>query len=601
MTAARREGGFIPKLEEYWTTTRAASALIAVLAIAQFGSFVAPESGSFIGRLFILTTSPLLLLLAWITFRRPTWPRRWALAFATMAEVLAHLLDSRSHDGLTVLFQLLFLLTLILLSTLAVICGLFRASPLKLFMGTGMTLLALLAAILLLKRPPLPASMAEGYAWSEPIYLPDPTIEHVMRPNATQRIYYPDDPRSYFESAVNSDRLDARLFMVFLHGSSRGGLAPIAQADSELRLTNISAPTREAYQVTVAQGGLHLTTPGTWTLTFSGRADATRPLQIGIAQSRPSYRELSPCQSIMMENAWRNHSIAFEVMEPGSDVRIEFRAGEREVPLSIRNVNLMGPPSAGPIYPSTHFVTYRTNSAGFRDRERTIDKRPGVYRIACLGDSFTFGQGVKVADRFTDILERRLNERLREPRQAEALNFGVCGYATWQQRKLYDAVAHRYQPDVVLVSMVNNDNMSPKDEESITASLSGPDSGGIVSFQRFNRSLQGWNRRHDFSACVEELKALDVAVRSRGGRLAVVFFRLDWWNWDAPSVAKGLKSTNIPFRDLYPDLRRDHSFRDITVSTHDGHPNELANKIAAEAIERFLDDNKLMPVQNSSN
>ncbi len=54
-------------------------------------------------------------------------------------------------------------------------------------------------------------------------------------------------------------------------------------------------------------------------------------------------------------------------------------------------------------------VEFRYNALYFRDRE-IAPKRPGVVRVAVLGDSFTEGQGVKEEDTFPRRLEARLRE-----------------------------------------------------------------------------------------------------------------------------------------------------------------------------------------------
>ena len=48
----------------------------------------------------------------------------------------------------------------------------------------------------------------------------------------------------------------------------------------------------------------------------------------------------------------------------------------------------------------------RRNAAGFREREFQDTKAPGVYRIAVVGDSFTFGNGIRQEDRYSDLLQR---------------------------------------------------------------------------------------------------------------------------------------------------------------------------------------------------
>lgn len=87
----------------------------------------------------------------------------------------------------------------------------------------------------------------------------------------------------------------------------------------------------------------------------------------------------------------------------------------------------------------------RTNAHGWRDVERTHAKPDGVRRVVALGDSFTFGQGVDRAERFTELLAQRTG--------CEVLNFGACGYATDQQLLVFETEAVQFAPDVVLLQV----------------------------------------------------------------------------------------------------------------------------------------------------
>ena len=86
-------------------------------------------------------------------------------------------------------------------------------------------------------------------------------------------------------------------------------------------------------------------------------------------------------------------------------------------------------------------VELRFNSLQFRDEEFG-PRRPGVRRVAVLGDSFTEGQGVKEADTYPRQLEARLNEA--EPGRWEVLNWGRRGadfprlYDTFEKILEYD-------------------------------------------------------------------------------------------------------------------------------------------------------------------
>ncbi len=101
-------------------------------------------------------------------------------------------------------------------------------------------------------------------------------------------------------------------------------------------------------------------------------------------------------------------------------------------------------------------VQIRINSHGYRDRERTLEKPAGTWRIAVLGDSVTFGWGVHLEDTFTQKMEQRLNQRP-DGQQYEVLNFGVPAYNTAQEVADFAARGLAYDPDVVLLVFVDND------------------------------------------------------------------------------------------------------------------------------------------------
>ena len=72
-------------------------------------------------------------------------------------------------------------------------------------------------------------------------------------------------------------------------------------------------------------------------------------------------------------------------------------------------------------------IDYTINSLGFRDREFDIKKSKGQYRILCVGDSFTFGEGVKAQEAYPQVLEKMLQTRYKN---AEVINAGISGYNT---------------------------------------------------------------------------------------------------------------------------------------------------------------------------
>jgi len=108
------------------------------------------------------------------------------------------------------------------------------------------------------------------------------------------------------------------------------------------------------------------------------------------------------------------------------------------------------PGQSGPFRTRSFEVQVSINSRGLRDGEHDYARVPGKRRILVLGDSFAWGYGVEVDQRFSEVLEVELAD-------AEVINAGVSGYGTDQELLWLEREGARYQPDVVLLVLSGND------------------------------------------------------------------------------------------------------------------------------------------------
>jgi hypothetical protein len=90
------------------------------------------------------------------------------------------------------------------------------------------------------------------------------------------------------------------------------------------------------------------------------------------------------------------------------------------------------------------------NERGFRERPITA-KAPGTYRIAVVGDSFTFGNGINADERFSALVQRAL------PAKIEVLNFGLPGNNTAEHLGVIANQLADVAPDFILWQWFVND------------------------------------------------------------------------------------------------------------------------------------------------
>ncbi|MEQ8763237.1 MAG: GDSL-type esterase/lipase family protein [Planctomycetota bacterium] len=98
----------------------------------------------------------------------------------------------------------------------------------------------------------------------------------------------------------------------------------------------------------------------------------------------------------------------------------------------------------------------KINESGFRGPDRAEAKPAGTTRIACLGDSVTFGWSQLESETYSAVLQSLL-DRGGDGRRFEVMNFGVPGYTTHQGRQILESDVLRYSPDVVTLLFGWND------------------------------------------------------------------------------------------------------------------------------------------------
>jgi len=96
------------------------------------------------------------------------------------------------------------------------------------------------------------------------------------------------------------------------------------------------------------------------------------------------------------------------------------------------------------------------NRYGFRERDFSEPKPTGVFRIMILGDSLTWGAGLRTEQRFSYLLEKNLKDRLFSE-NIEVLNFGFPSSDTLQEMNCLNEFIDIVKPDLLVVCFCFND------------------------------------------------------------------------------------------------------------------------------------------------
>lgn len=242
------------------------------------------------------------------------------------------------------------------------------------------------------------------------------------------------------------------------------------------------------------------------------------------------------------------------------------------------------------------------NSDGHRDKEYAIDKG-GKYRIIFLGDSLTFGWGVKEEETFATLIEDGMNSQS----PTEIINFGAGNYNTEQEVNLFIEKGLNYNPDkVVLFYFINDAEPTPKRSalwvlgysQFISLYWSKMNSllNNIVpanSFREYYESLyaddqQGWiNAKRSIIQIRDICEAMDiefqVVLLPELHDIDNMIFKNVYYN-----LALFLQKNKIDYLNLAKLFEKKPNQIELWVSYDDAHPNSIAHKAIAESAFEFI-------------
>jgi lysophospholipase L1-like esterase len=106
---------------------------------------------------------------------------------------------------------------------------------------------------------------------------------------------------------------------------------------------------------------------------------------------------------------------------------------------------------------ANHTWAVRINSDGYRGEELSVARGPSTVRIACVGDSWTFGMPVGQEQTYPSRVAAWLHQE-RPDLRYEVQNFGVLGYSSFQGLQLLKSRVLDFHPDVVVIGFGMNDS-----------------------------------------------------------------------------------------------------------------------------------------------
>jgi len=271
--------------------------------------------------------------------------------------------------------------------------------------------------------------------------------------------------------------------------------------------------------------------------------------------------------------------------------------------------------------PRTYYIP--ENSKVMTDGSYPAKKGHNTFRIAVVGDSFSFAPYMQYDDTFAKRLERWLNLNQKQPK-VEVINYGVPRYSTSHEVAVVEK-ALKEDADLILLQITLND---PEIKPYRPTGLLIDEKTGNPALE--NSILKNWK---SMAFVMTRIFNTQSHTKYRDYFFGLFENRDSWDNFRKPvrTIVKMARDKNVPivsvvfplfgypvneaypFYPLHqkvgallgrlkvPFLDITENYRDIPIDRlqvmpgADRHPNEVGHRIAAEAILPWLASTQLLP------
>lgn len=268
-------------------------------------------------------------------------------------------------------------------------------------------------------------------------------------------------------------------------------------------------------------------------------------------------------------------------------------------------------------------VFYFKNMPTMQSHKYEIPKPAELFRIAVIGDSFTFAPFMQYTDTFAAKLEQMLNLN---SGKAEVINYGVPAYSTSHEIGTTKRALSEGADFVLLQITLNDAELKAHRPTGIRENMDDPYApyappknilGKLKTYNFVMQKLHN-NKTHEaykkyfidlyenpktYSAFEASMTELVNTVKSSNKPIVAVVFPLFGLAMDDKYPFYGihekvdalLTKLNVAHLDLSEIYKGIPLERMQVIPGGDRHPNEIAHRMAAEKIYLWLEENKLLP------
>jgi hypothetical protein len=252
----------------------------------------------------------------------------------------------------------------------------------------------------------------------------------------------------------------------------------------------------------------------------------------------------------------------------------------------------------------------RGNSFGFTDRERMSDKPPHIFRIAVLGDSYIWGDGMPYQKIWSHKLEVKL---LADYDSLEIMHWGINGWSTLDEFNFFKEHGKDFEVDLLIIGWVSNDpdvgrmkQVEPGDpakEYPLLNKILPPLAQSLINHKRDN-DYDKWEKE---LYTQKNLKEYQKVLKDFSNYLALQhtpsLYVLTPCNFEKEEekefamVRPIIAAAGFPCLDIFPSGKerfKQYSAMELRANPVNAHPGDSLTEFFANEVKAYLERNNYL-------